>query len=54
MFVPLEKELETMVEIVEPSLIDLDELARLVALDDEHDPAEGECLIHNECRPIRA
>jgi len=52
MFVPLEKELETIVETEVPSLFDLDELARLVALDEEHDPNEGECRIHDGCRPV--
>jgi hypothetical protein len=52
MFVPLEKEFESIVETVAPSLIDLDELNRLVALDEEHDPSEGECTIHDGCRPI--
>jgi hypothetical protein len=52
MFESLEKELETILETVAPSFIDVDQLALLVAQDDEQDPFEGECTVHDSCLPV--
>jgi hypothetical protein len=48
----LQYELQELVDEVAPPLIDLDELQRLVAQDDAVDPSEGECTIHEGCRPV--
>lgn len=49
----LEKELELLVAEVAPPIIDLEELDRLVAIDDSPDTFDGECLVHNECLSVR-
>ncbi|CAN5386239.1 hypothetical protein BH11ACT5_BH11ACT5_22400 [soil metagenome] len=47
----LNRELEELVEEVVPSLIDMEQLARLVTEDDLLSFG-GECFIHDGCRPI--
>ncbi|MDM4761946.1 hypothetical protein QT381_02865 [Galbitalea sp. SE-J8] len=46
-------ELQELLDEVAPPLIDLDELHRLVAAD-EDDDFDGECVLHEGCRPIFA
>jgi len=48
----LQSELEELVNEVAPPLIDLAELDRLVALDDDPATFDGECSQHPECRSI--
>jgi hypothetical protein len=48
----LHVELQELVDEVAPPLIDLDELHRLVAAD-EDDTFDGECGVHEGCRTIR-
>lgn len=48
----LRRELEELLEAVAPSVIDLDELDRLVARDEASDAFDGECSIHDGCRPV--
>lgn len=47
-------ELQELVDEVAPALIDIDELHRLVAIDEAHDYFDGECSEHEGCRPINA
>lgn len=47
----LNRELEQLVDEVVPPLIDLEQLERLVTEDDLL-MFDGECLIHDGCRPI--
>jgi hypothetical protein len=47
----LKRELNELVEEVVPSLIDMEQLERLVTEDDLLSFG-GECLIHDGCRPI--
>ena len=47
----LSRELEELVEEVVPSLIDMEQLERLVTEDDLLSFG-GECLIHDGCRPV--
>jgi len=47
----LKRELHELVEEVVPSLIDMEQLERLVTEDDLLSFG-GECLIHDGCRPI--
>lgn len=47
----LDRELESLVEAVAPPLLDLSELERLVTAD-ELLVFDGECTIHDGCRPI--
>ena len=47
----LKRELNELVEEVVPSLIDMEQLERLVTEDDMLDFG-GECLIHEGCRQI--
>ena len=47
----LNRELVELVEEVVPSLIDMEQLERLVTEDDLLSFG-GECLIHDGCRPI--
>jgi hypothetical protein len=47
----LDRELETLVEQTAPPLLDLAELERLVTAD-EMLVFDGECAIHDGCRPI--
>ena len=48
----LDRELDRMLAEVEPPLIDLEQLERLVTEDDLH-LFDGECFIHDSCRPMR-
>ena len=48
----LDLELDRMLAEVEPPLIDLEQLERLVTEDDLH-LFDGECFIHDSCRPMR-
>jgi hypothetical protein len=48
----LDRELEDLVEEAAPPLIDLEQLERLVTEDDLH-LFDGECFIHDSCRPVR-
>ena len=50
----LQHELAELVEEVVPSLIDLDQLQRLVAADDDPLAFDGECDAHDGCRPVFA
>lgn len=47
----LNRELEELIEQVAPSLIDMQQLERLVTEDDMLSFG-GECFIHEGCRPI--
>ena len=47
----LNRELEELVEEVVPSLIDMEQLERLVTEDDLLSFG-GECFIHDGCRPV--
>ena len=47
----LNRELEELVEEVVPSLIDMEQLERLVTEDDLLSFG-GECFIHEGCRPV--
>jgi hypothetical protein len=47
-------ELQELVDEVAPPLIDIDELHRLVAIDEAHDYLESECAEHEGCRPVSA
>ncbi|MCU1578307.1 MAG: hypothetical protein JWP19_511 [Rhodoglobus sp.] len=48
----LDRELDDLIEAVAPPLIDLEQLERLVTEDDLH-LFDGECFIHDSCRPVR-
>jgi len=48
----LQKELETLVDELAPPLIDLDQLDRLVAEDENPDAFDGECTQHYSCMPV--
>ena len=48
----LERELGEIVDAVAPPFIDLDELARLVAIDDDPATFDGECAEHDACLPV--
>jgi hypothetical protein len=50
----LERELVELVDAVAPPLLDLDELDRLVAIDEDPDAFDGECTRHDACLPIFA
>ena len=47
----LNRELDELVEEVSPSLIDMEQLERLVTEDDMLSFG-GECFVHEGCRPI--
>ena len=47
----LHRELEELIEEVAPSLVDMEQLERLVTEDDMLSFG-GECFIHEECRQI--
>lgn len=49
---PIEKELEEVLDAVAPPLLDLDELRRLVAIDDDPRTFDGECDIHDSCQSV--
>lgn len=49
----LHRELEELIGEVAPSFIDLEQLERLVTEDDMI-TFEGECSIHDGCRPVAA
>jgi hypothetical protein len=48
----LQRELVSLVDEVAPPLIDLEQLERLVTQDELLEAYDGECLIHDGCRPI--
>jgi hypothetical protein len=48
----LEKELEKLVNEVAPPILDLEELERLVAIDESPDTFDGECTIHHGCLSV--
>jgi hypothetical protein len=48
----LDRELDDLIGAVAPPLIDLEQLERLVTEDDLH-LFDGECFIHDSCRPMR-
>jgi hypothetical protein len=50
----LEKELEKLVDEVAPPILDLEELDRLVAIDESPDTFDGECLIHDGCLSVHS
>jgi hypothetical protein len=47
----MHRELEELIEEVAPSLIDLEQLERLVTADELH-VFDGECSLHDSCRHI--
>lgn len=47
----LNRELEHLVDEVAPSFLDLEQLERLVTEDDLL-AFDGECVIHDACRPV--
>lgn len=49
---PIEKELEEVLDAVAPPLLDLDELHRLVAIDEDPATFNGECDIHDSCQSV--
>jgi len=49
----LDQELGLIVQAAEAPLIDLEQLERLVTADDLH-LFDGECTVHDGCRPIIA
>jgi hypothetical protein len=48
----LQRELVALVDEVAPPLLDLEQLERLVTQDELLEAYDGECLIHDGCRPI--
>ena len=48
----LQREIDELFDAVAPPLIDLDQLDRLVAEDDDPDAFDGECGIHSSCMPV--
>jgi len=52
MIKPLQVELDELVDEYVPPLIDLEQLQRLVAEDDDPAAFDGECTSHYECRNI--
>lgn len=52
MIKPLHVELEELLDEVAPPLIDLAQLHRLVAIDDDPTTFDGECTAHAECQSI--
>jgi hypothetical protein len=50
----LEKELEKLVDEVAPPILDLEELDRLVAIDESPDTFDGECVIHDGCLSVHS
>lgn len=49
----LRKELDELILEIEPPLIDLAQLERLVTEDELH-LFDGECAVHDGCRPVLA
>ena len=49
----LHRELEELIDEVAPSFIDLEQLERLVT-DDDLLTFEGDCTLHDGCRPVAA
>jgi hypothetical protein len=48
----IDTELVELVEAVSPPLIDLQQLDRLVKEDENPDAFDGECAVHDGCRPV--
>jgi hypothetical protein len=48
----LQRELVALIDEVAPPLIDLELLERLVTQDELMEAYDGECLVHDGCRPI--
>jgi hypothetical protein len=48
----LQSELDELIDTMVPPLIDLDQLDRLVADDDNPDTFDGECAAHFSCTAI--
>jgi len=48
----LQREIDELFDAVAPPLIDLDQLDRLVAEDNDPDAFDGECGIHASCMPV--
>jgi hypothetical protein len=48
----LQRELVALIDEVAPPLIDLEQLERLVTQDELMEAYDGECLLHDGCRPI--
>ena len=48
----LEKELDALVDEVAPPLIDMEQLERLVRLDEAVEFFDGVCLVHDACRDV--
>jgi hypothetical protein len=48
----LQRELVALIDEVAPPLIDLEQLERLVTQDELMEAYDGECLVHDGCRPI--
>jgi hypothetical protein len=52
MYKELQREIDELFDAVAPPLIDLDQLDRLVAEDEDPDAFDGECTAHFSCTPI--
>jgi len=48
----LEKELVGLVDEIQPPLIDMEQLERLVTQDEAAELFDGECLVHDGCRTV--
>jgi hypothetical protein len=48
----LQNELQEIVDEVVPPLLDMNDLMRLVAMDEDPGAFDGECHLHDGCRPI--
>jgi hypothetical protein len=48
----LEKELDALVDEIAPPLIDMEQLERLVRLDEAAEFFDGECTEHDACRNV--
>jgi len=52
MYKELQRELDELFNEVAPPLIDLDQLAVLVAEDEDPSGFDGECFVHSSCMPV--
>ena len=52
MYKELQRELDELFNEVAPPLIDLDQLAVLVAEDEDESGFDGECFVHSSCMPV--
>ena len=52
MMTTVQKEREKLVEEVAPVFFDREQLDRLVAIDNDPDAFDGECVEHDSCRSV--